>query len=288
MLMKVAEFERLFRQAAGLDVDKNDLKRVSDFLRNKLYDLLAVAERNAKYNGRDLIFEPDLPIAKGLQETLQEFRRMDTALELKPVLDALAALPPLDPRSPRTYGTSFPSSPGPWWWPTPGCSRSWTPPSRTPRRSTMNGRNGSLTSSSSVSQDLLLQAYRRAIRLVFNLVVVALLVGLFVGTWRTFLELGLTLTEPTVRLGLKELITNVLSLVIVLELVRAFVEYFEVERVRLEILLEIGIALALRELLLLLYEARLSGMDVFFWGLGILALAAGRTLAVQFSPRRAG
>lgn len=269
-------------------MDKNDLKRVSDFLRNKLYDLLAVAERNAKYNGRDLIFEPDLPIAKGLQETLQEFRRMDTALELKPVLDALAALPPLDLGSPRTYGTSFPSSPGPWWWPTPGCSRSWTPPSRTPRRSTMNGRNGSLTSSSSVSQDLLLQAYRRAIRLVFNLVVVALLVGLFVGTWRTFLELGLTLTEPTVRLGLKELITNVLSLVIVLELVRAFVEYFEVERVRLEILLEIGIALALRELLLLLYEARLSGMDVFFWGLGILALAAGRTLAVQFSPRRAG
>ena len=36
MLMKVAEFERLFRQAAGLDVDKNDLKRVSDFLRDKL------------------------------------------------------------------------------------------------------------------------------------------------------------------------------------------------------------------------------------------------------------
>ncbi|BBL82752.1 hypothetical protein TthAA229_15320 [Thermus thermophilus] len=94
--MKVAEFERLFRQAAGLDVDKNDLKRVSDFLRDKLYDLLVVAERNAKYNGRDLIFEPDLPITRGLQETLQEFRRMDTALELKPVLDALAALPPLD------------------------------------------------------------------------------------------------------------------------------------------------------------------------------------------------
>ena len=123
----------------------------------------------------------------------------------------------------------------------------------------MNGRNGSLTSSSSVSQDLLLQAYRRAVRLVFNLVVVALLVGPFVGTWRTSLEL-----------------------------VRAFVEYFEVERVRLEILLEIGIALALRELLLLLYEARLSGMDLFFWSLGILALVAGRTLAVQFSPRRAG
>ncbi|RTG99511.1 hypothetical protein CSW23_02125 [Thermus scotoductus] len=137
-----------------------------------------------------------------------------------------------------------------------------------------------------MSQDLPLSLYRRATRLVFNLVLVALLIGLFVGVGRTFLELGLTLSEPTVRLGLKELITNVLSLVIVLELVRVFVEYFEFERVRLEVLLEIGVALALRELLLLLFAEKLSGLDLFFWTLGILALVAGRTLAVQFSPRR--
>ncbi len=96
MLMKVAEFERLFREAAGLDVDKNDLKVLSDFLRDKLHDLLVVAERNAKYNGRDIVFEPDLPVTKGLSETLKEFRRLGMALELKPVLEALAALPPLD------------------------------------------------------------------------------------------------------------------------------------------------------------------------------------------------
>jgi uncharacterized membrane protein (DUF373 family) len=137
-----------------------------------------------------------------------------------------------------------------------------------------------------MSQDLPLFLYRRAIRLVFNLVLVALLIGLFVGVGRTFMELGLTFTEPTVRLGLKELVTNVLSLVIVLELVRVFVDYFELERVRLEVLLEIGVALALRELLLLLFAEKLSGLDLFFWTLGILALVAGRTLAVQFSPRR--
>ncbi|WP_022797371.1 phosphate-starvation-inducible PsiE family protein [Thermus islandicus] len=137
-------------------------------------------------------------------------------------------------------------------------------------------------------QDLLLGLYRRALRLVFNLVVVALLVGLFVATGRTILDLGLTLSEPTVRLGLKELVSNALSLVIVLELVRVFVEYFDLERVRLEVLLEIGVALALRELLLNLFAEKLSGLDLFFWTLGILALAAGRTLAVQFPPRRQG
>jgi uncharacterized membrane protein (DUF373 family) len=137
-----------------------------------------------------------------------------------------------------------------------------------------------------MAQDLLLSLYRRAIRLVFNLVVVALLIGLFVGVVRTFLELGLTVTEPTVRLGLKDLVTNVLSLVIVLELVRVFVEYFEFERVRLEVLLEIAVALTLRELLLNLFAEKLSGLDLFLWTLGILALVAGRTLAVRFSPRR--
>ena len=137
-----------------------------------------------------------------------------------------------------------------------------------------------------MAQDLLLSLYRRATRLVFNLVVVALLIGLFVGVVRTFSELGLTVTEPTVRLGLKDLVTNVLSLVIVLELVRVFVEYFEFERVRLEVLLEIAVALTLRELLLLLFAEKLSGLDLFLWTLGILALVAGRTLAVRFSPRR--
>lgn len=90
------------------------------------------------------------------------------------------------------------------------------------------------------------------------------------------------------RLGLKELITNTLSLVVVLELVRAFVEYFEFERVRLEVLLEVGVALALRELLLALFAEKLSGLEVFLWSLGILAMVAGRSLAIRFSPGRKG
>ena len=137
-----------------------------------------------------------------------------------------------------------------------------------------------------MSQVQLVRLFRLGVQAVFNLVIVALLIGLFVGVVRTFLELGLTLSEPTVRLGLKELITNVLSLVVVLELVRAFVEYFEFERVRLEILLEVGVALALRELLLLLFAEKLGGLEVFLWSLGILALVVGRTLALYYSPVR--
>ncbi|MER3451226.1 MAG: hypothetical protein C4298_01480 [Thermus sp.] len=137
-----------------------------------------------------------------------------------------------------------------------------------------------------MTQTQLIRLFRLGLQLVFNLVILALLIGLFVGSVRTFLDLGLTLTEPTVRLGLKNLITNTLSLVIILELARAFVEYFEFDRVRLEVLLEVGVALALRELLLALFAEKLSGLEVFLWSLGILALVLGRSLAIRFSPGR--
>jgi hypothetical protein len=95
-VMGVARFERFFRAAAGLDVDKDDLKRYGDFIDQKLYDLLLVAQAAAKANGRDVVQPTDLPITKGLQETIRDFHGIDQEVELQPILDQLAARPPLD------------------------------------------------------------------------------------------------------------------------------------------------------------------------------------------------
>ena len=95
-LMGIAKFERFFRLAAGLDVDKSDLKRYNDFVNAKIYDLLLRGQAAAKANGRVLIEPFDPPITKGLQESIHEFRKIDEQIELKPILDHLAALPPLD------------------------------------------------------------------------------------------------------------------------------------------------------------------------------------------------
>ncbi|MET8894093.1 DUF1931 family protein [Streptomyces albogriseolus] len=92
----VSKFERFFRAAAGLDVDKSDLRRYGDFVGAKLYDLLVVGQASAKANGRDTVEPWDLPITKGLQESIHRFRRLDEEVELKPILEQLAAHPPLD------------------------------------------------------------------------------------------------------------------------------------------------------------------------------------------------
>ena len=95
-VMGLARFERFFRLAAGLDVDKQDLKRYSDFINRKIYDLLVRGVAAAKANGRDIIEPFDLPITKGLQECIHAFREIDEEIELQPILDRLAARPPLE------------------------------------------------------------------------------------------------------------------------------------------------------------------------------------------------
>ncbi|VVJ19582.1 Uncharacterised protein [Amycolatopsis camponoti] len=94
-VMGATRFERFFRVAASLDVDKSDLKRYDEFLDRKVYDLFVVAKATAKANGRDVIEPRDLPITKGLQERMHEFLKLDEDLEVVPLLEQLLARPAL-------------------------------------------------------------------------------------------------------------------------------------------------------------------------------------------------
>jgi hypothetical protein len=90
----VSNFERFFRAAASLDVDKDDLRRYEDFVNRKVRDLLLIGRAAARANGRDVIEPWDLPITKGLQETIHDFRGMDEASEVRPMLEQIVAIPP--------------------------------------------------------------------------------------------------------------------------------------------------------------------------------------------------
>jgi hypothetical protein len=94
--VSIPKFERFFRVVGDLDVDKADVKRYSEFVVRKMNDLFLRGQATAKANGRDVIQPHDLPITKGLQESIHEFRRVDGDIGLEPALDQLPYLPPLD------------------------------------------------------------------------------------------------------------------------------------------------------------------------------------------------
>jgi hypothetical protein len=96
MVIGYTRMKAFMRRSAGVDVDKSDMDRLTDLIGRKLNDLLVIGVRNASYNNRDVIMEPDLPLTKGILEHLQKFRRYEETIDLKPILDHLATYPPLE------------------------------------------------------------------------------------------------------------------------------------------------------------------------------------------------
>jgi Domain of unknown function (DUF1931) len=88
--------KEFLRRSASVDIDKSDMKRLSDLIGGKLYDLLVIGVRNASYNDRDVIMEPDLPLTKAFLERMQDFRRYDEQIGLKEIFEQLAGYPPLE------------------------------------------------------------------------------------------------------------------------------------------------------------------------------------------------
>jgi hypothetical protein len=94
--MAIPKFERFFRVAADIDVDKSDLRRFSDFVFNQIYDMLIIGQVRAKANDRDVLQPWDLSLTKGVQERMHEFDKIDEEIEVGPILEHMTARPQLD------------------------------------------------------------------------------------------------------------------------------------------------------------------------------------------------
>ncbi len=83
----------------------------------------------------------------------------------------------------------------------------------------------------------------------------------------------------------QHLVSDVLSVFILIELFRSFSDYLEFHRIRLHVLAEVGFVFVLREVFVGLYANQLNWRDLLALG-GLLAvLAATRVLATRFPPR---
>ena len=90
-VMGFTMFEHFFRAAGGVDVDRDDIKRYLDFVNDVLYDLLLIGQATAKANVRDVILPWDLPVTKGLQESVHAFERLGDRTSPHPRIPGRAA-----------------------------------------------------------------------------------------------------------------------------------------------------------------------------------------------------
>jgi hypothetical protein len=89
-------FERFFRSVASIKIDKNDVRRLREFVDEQIDDIAIAGRNSAKWNGRDVIAAQDLPITKGIQERMREFDELEEADEIRELLRQVVRRPPGD------------------------------------------------------------------------------------------------------------------------------------------------------------------------------------------------
>ena len=87
------KLQEIFRKGASLDIAKGHAKEITDIVDQKVYDLLVAGERNAKYNGRDVIWASDVPVTNGLEKTIDAFKKLEEELPVKDIVDTMAHYP---------------------------------------------------------------------------------------------------------------------------------------------------------------------------------------------------
>ncbi|MCW2554126.1 MAG: hypothetical protein JWR78_3907 [Mycobacterium sp.] len=89
-------FERFFRSVASIKIDKNDVRRLREFVDEQIDDIAIAGRNSARWNGRDVIAAQDLPITKAVQERMREFDKLEEADEIRELLRQVVRQPPGD------------------------------------------------------------------------------------------------------------------------------------------------------------------------------------------------
>ncbi len=120
------------------------------------------------------------------------------------------------------------------------------------------------------------------IKLLIPMVIIALLMGIA----RLVLDLRSVFGSQTIGAAFDMMVTNILSMFIVIELLRSVIEYFSVHRLKITFITDAALVFVLREVMAGLYEHTLQTPMIFALSALILVIGCLRTLAVVFSPKK--
>jgi uncharacterized membrane protein (DUF373 family) len=149
----------------------------------------------------------------------------------------------------------------------------------------------------SVTKGRALLFYRKILDLIVTALVLIMVLTLFGALLGLVLDFGSAAVEFRADLsshnlahgvvdGLdRELVIDVLSVFVLIELFRTFTDYLEFHRVRLRVLSEVGIAFILREIFIGLYDNRIQWPEILALAALLAVLVSARIAAVHFEVR---
>jgi len=120
------------------------------------------------------------------------------------------------------------------------------------------------------------------IKFMIPIVIIAIMMGIA----RILLDLRAVFGSKTIAAAFGIMVTNILSMFIVIELLRSIIEYFTVHRLKITFITDAALVFVIREIMIELYEHNLEGGMIIALAVLILVIGVLRTHAIVFSPEK--
>jgi uncharacterized membrane protein (DUF373 family) len=128
--------------------------------------------------------------------------------------------------------------------------------------------------------------FSRTVDVIVKLLLPVAVIALMMGIARVFLDLATVYRSPSIAAGFDLLVTDILSMFVVIELLKSIVEYFEVHRLKITFILDAAVVFLIREVMIGMYRHTLGAAEIAALAGLLFVLGAFRIAAVRFSPAR--
>ncbi|MBI1811462.1 MAG: phosphate-starvation-inducible PsiE family protein [Nitrospirae bacterium] len=131
-----------------------------------------------------------------------------------------------------------------------------------------------------------MRLFKKIVDIIIKLMIPLVILALMIGIARIFLDLRVVFKSPTIAAGFDIMITNILSMFIVVELLRSIIEYFEIHRLRITFITDAALVFILREVMVGIYQHKMNAVEIGSLAILLLVIGVVRTLAIVYSPSK--
>lgn len=129
-----------------------------------------------------------------------------------------------------------------------------------------------------------MRLFKKVVDIIIKLMIPLVILTLMIGIARIFLDLRVVFKSPTIAAGFDIMITNILSMFIIIELLRSIIEYFEIHRLRITFIIDADLIFVLREIMIGVYQHKMGAIEIGSLAVLLLVIGGIRTLAIIYSP----
>lgn len=130
--------------------------------------------------------------------------------------------------------------------------------------------------------------FNRVIGVVFSVMLLFITLGIIIGVAHLFLNVGSLIADIGKTANYLRIVSDVLTLFILIELSRSLVDYFSTHRLRMTFIVDAGIVFVLREVMIKLFEGKLIPADIYALSALLFVLGALRIGSILVFQREKG